>query len=162
MLAAIYARKSTEQNGVAEVARARVVVVCLALFVAGCAGVYRPPTGTVWAFTADSIVTLSIGPWIVVARSESQCAAMRETFRTSPNMMKESPVARLRECRQVEVGGGTVYWLFSLPPTNIAAEGDMQAGAAKRETCEAIRRDSTGLPVWMRLSPCTQTWLRFP
>jgi len=137
------------------------VVVCLALLVAGCAGVYRPPIGTVWASAVEPLVTPSPGLQIVVARSESQCVAFMETVKTSPNM-KKAPVARLGECLQVEVGGGTAYWLFSLPPTNIAAEGDLHLGAVTRETCETIRRDATGLPVWRRLSPCTQTWLRFP
>jgi hypothetical protein len=60
--------------------------------------------------------------------------------------VKRMPLAHMStysECRRVEVGGPTTYWLFSAHP-NSSVGADVLLGARTREVCEAVRRDSSG------------------
>jgi hypothetical protein len=130
------------------------LLIALALLLAGCAAPFRLPDGVVWGFTGESPAGARVVAYVPDGKQGKQnCEDWRAKWIAIKSLTDAE--ARLQgltlsACRQLSVTAGSGYWVSRVPHLEI---GD---GAATLADCEKLRG-----PGALRGSACTEVAVTF-
>ena len=138
--------------------RTAITVVLAAISAAGCA-IYRPPEGSVWAYTGEHSKLPGIR-LIGLAKDEPNCRLLLANDR---RIARQVVYAAFPECRPATTGDGGQYWVFTLFRRDIRNDPSIRfgLGAETQDDCESLRQltsfpwpGNACVPLAIRITPC--------